>query len=905
MEIESSAGSSLRLRLSKVAAPVRPDWTISRTHLEFDSSAFPAAKLVLLRAPAGFGKTTLLLQWYSRLQESGAAVAWLDVDEADNDPVRFMCYLILALGKVSPALASEPILAELQSRPTANPEPLVTELIDFLASQNKPFVLFIDDFECITNERVLSAVRQLAAQLPMNQQLVIASRSVPEIGFVRLRVRGQAIEFGVEALRFSEEETGAFVRDKHGLALSDAEIRMLHRGTEGWAAALHLAALSIDGRSGKGPALGNTNLCSADMTQYLAEDVLSRQPAEVNEFLLKTSILSELSAPLCDAVLGRSDSAAFLERLEKLNLFLTPLDSERSWYRYHALFADFLKSRLGAQMAAELHRKAAVWHAGQHWWISAIHHALKAGDLAFAAGLMEKAADETLHAGRMDTVIKWVEALPADALSEHPLLEIEYIWALVFRYRYLDARERLVGLVARGKAAGPAAEFHGDIEMIRAMMFHFADQFDECYALGTRILPGLSSEHPFGRGILTSAVAYAALTSSRYAEIQPLLDTARNIHMAAYSDAGTIYCELLAGMVELTKGHLQAALRQFDYASSLIEKADPSSSGAVIATALRSCILYEMDRIEDCEALLCDRLEQIGAASVMSDPIILAYRALAKISIIRGDWEGAFKRVDELRRVGLQQKLPRIVASAHLLTAEIALHQGNLDEAEERVGEAEALVDWRYFDEWTPFANDILFPAFVRLRLAFARKEHAKVIREIAPLVTRADALKRFNRSLALRLLWAKAIASSEDETSAARFLQESLPHALREGYRRTFLDEGEAIVRAMEKLAAETPVAEFLASIRHTNGDQQRCTPLRPAERHAAQVYDFQEEFSNREIQVLHLVDQGLTNRTIAERLFISEATVKFHLHNINLKTGARSRTQAIAIARRIGLLN
>ncbi|MBV8158823.1 MAG: AAA family ATPase, partial [Dyella sp.] len=861
-----------------------------------------------VHAPAGFGKTTLLAQWHEQLRNNGVATAWITLDEADNDSARFLSYLLAALDRMAPQLKWESIRRSRSHGSMGSILGTITEVIDTLANLEAPFVLFLDDFESITDERVGEAVRRLAEQLPIQQQIVIGSRRVPEIGFARLRLRGLAIEFSTDALRFSEDETRAFLRASRGLTLSDHEVHALQRDTEGWVAALQLAALSLASGQSPAPLIDALGTCSAGIAEYLAEDVLSRQSENVRQFLLQTCILDQLSAPLCDAVTGRNDSASMLEQIERSNLFLSCLDSEHTRFRYHSLFSEFLRSRLSRTQNSQLsllHRRASDWYAERSWWISAVRHALATKEMDYAAQRMEQGVGETLHAGRMATIAGWVDALPAEILAAHGALEVKYVWALIFLYRYAEARARLETLVSRSAMPGQGEQgYADDLKAMRVVLLGFTDHFEDAYAAGIEELPRISNDGPFGRGIVASAMAYATIASGRFAETTRFLDIVRESHLRARSGVGLIHHQLLTGMAELAQGRLQAALRHFTSASTVPEGISPNSQGLVAASVYLADALYEINQIEESEKHLLLHLEGI-IESGMWDFLVQSHRTLALIHRARKDWDGAHRWVDALERLGQQRDVPRIVASARLLRACLAIDRNDLVHADQQLKVAENGADWQRYENWRPFANERLMPDYVRFHLALARGEYHAVRAGVEPLLHRAEARNQFHRALMLRVLLARAIAQSSDEPAAADILREVLPIATREGYVRTFLDEGEVVSRIMRRVQVD----ESRDERNHAGASAGQLSvgelPRTGAKPPHADPFNIREQFSDREIQVLHLVAQGLSNQTIAERLFLSEATIKFHLRNINNKAGAHNRVQAVAIARRLGLVD
>src|SRR5215204_2704697 len=371
-------------------------------------------KLTLISAPAGFGKTTLLGEWVAGRSDE-RSVAWVSVDEADNDPARFLSYLVAALRSIEEEIG-EGVLSSLRAPGSPPVGALTGALINELADIPANLAIVLDDYHLIDSDHVNGIVSFLLERLPSNVHLVIASRIDPPLPLARLRARGQITEINATDLFFTREEAVAFMKDTMGLNLSDKDVGALEERTEGWIAGLQLAALSMRDRKDIPGFVRSFSGSHRDVLDYLADEVLGRQPERVRQFLLETSIADHLSGALCDALTGRSDGQDMLERLEKDNLFVVALDDERGWYRYHHLFADFLRGRLkreNPEGLSESHLRAAAWYEREGWAPEAVEHALAAGEDEWAARLIEQHALELVLRGRGATMDRWLAALPA------------------------------------------------------------------------------------------------------------------------------------------------------------------------------------------------------------------------------------------------------------------------------------------------------------------------------------------------------------------------------------------------------------------------------------------------------------------------------------------------------------
>src|ERR687897_3226601 len=403
-------------------------------------------KLTLISAPAGFGKTSLLNEWFGSGANGELSAAWVSLDEGDNDPVRFLSYLVGALRRTGEEEFSEGILAALRSPGPPRMEAVLGALINELADLPGEVAVVLDDYHVIDSENVHWSVTFLLERLPENVHLVISGRVDPPVPLARLRARGQMVELHAADLRFTPEEAAAFLNDAMGLDISAGDIAALEEVTEGWIAALQLAALSMRERKDVSAFIRTFSGGHRDVFDFLAEEVLERQSEPVQMFLLETSILDSLSGPLCDAVTRRNDGQRMLERLERENLLVVPLDDERVWYRYHHLFADFLRGRLERERPerlAPLHLRASEWFEENSLVAEAVRHALSAGDHERAARLMESGVGQTWYRGEVMTLLDWLRKLPKESMLRRPLLVVWYAAALMLVGRF-DGVESLL-----------------------------------------------------------------------------------------------------------------------------------------------------------------------------------------------------------------------------------------------------------------------------------------------------------------------------------------------------------------------------------------------------------------------------------------------------------------------------
>lgn len=554
----SSVSGSVILETKLVRPPVRSEHVVRGELLELLREG-AARRLTLLTAPPGFGKTTLLAQWASA--EEGRAVAWLSLDDADNDPTRFLAYLIESLRSVEPDIGGRALAAH--SAPGAGAVDVVLPLLlNDLAALETGIVLVLDDYHVITNAEIHEALGFLVEHLPDSLRLVLATREDPPLPLARLRARGELGELRAAELRFTNEESRTFLNDVLDLGLSAEDVGRLQARTEGWPAALYLAALSVRGRNNPRVLIERFAGDDRHLVDYLAGEVLVRQPPELRSFLLRTSILVRLCGPLCDVVTDRNDSALILDELERSNLLLMPLDNKREWYRYHQLFAEILQhelKRTDPNLLPTLHRRASAWHREAGLIVEAAGHAKAAGDVAVAVELVGRHIPLFLGQRHLATVSRWLDALPAHVIAENwqlclaAVMVASHTSRLDEAERWLEAAERAPPLVRNGQAPdGPVATSRAWLRLLRG-------DIDGTIAAARRALTAAPSAEPaagFGPQLL---LGIALWWSGQTTEGKTVLEAATWTAEAAELAAGAIFTRGLRAAIELDEGNAAQA----------------------------------------------------------------------------------------------------------------------------------------------------------------------------------------------------------------------------------------------------------------------------------------------------------------------------------------------------------
>lgn len=898
---------------TKLYAPrVRPG-LVSRPRLIARLNAGLRRKLTLISAPAGFGKTTLLSEWTQALTGNtpirtalGAAsplgvVAWLSLDENDNDPTRFLAYLVAALQTVRADLGLVAV-AMLQSPQPPPAEAILSALINEIATITRedqagcPWVLVLDDYHRITARPVHQALTFLLDHLPPKMHLAIAGRADPPLPLARLRAGVQLTELRAADLRFSPDEVAAFLNDVMGLGLSTDDIATVDARTEGWIAGLQMAALSMRGREDARGFIKAFSGSHRFVLDYLVEEVLDQQPPCIQDFLLKTSILKRMIAPLCDAVTRGTDSQTILMRLDRANLFLIPLDDERRWYRYHHLFADLLRSRLEQtqiDQAPALHRRASEWYAQNGLIAEAVRHMLRVGDLERVADLVEGNALALMDRGELKTLAESLDVLPDDVMSSRPWLSIAHAWVLAYvghfdaiEPRLKDAERALINREGRAEShhvAGHIATIRGYITALKGDMSGAAD-------LARSALEYLPEEDLRVRGVATAVLGGALKESGDLVAAAQALTRAIAIAQAAGDShvAVTNLCDLTR--LHILQGRLHEAAATCQCALDLADEYARQSGWRlpVIGHAYThlSRVLREWNDLKT-----AIRLATKGVALCRqwgwSELLVHGGIYLAEIRQANRDTEGALD-VIRMAKEAARSLSTRFIGLVEAHETRLWVAQGNVAAASRWVEQSGLSID-----DALSFQD---LPRYVTLaRVLIARSSLDEASKLLARVLNMAETAGAIGYSIEILALQAIALQARTRSDRALMPLERALSLAEPEGYVRTFIDEGEPMGHLLRQAAAQGMRLEYVSALLTAFETDTKGKDVHPA---------LVEPLSERELEVLRVLATGLSNKEIAETLFIAVGTVKQHLKSIYGKLGVHSRTEAAHRARHLGLL-
>jgi LuxR family maltose regulon positive regulatory protein len=944
--------------------PARPE-LVSRPHLIERLNAGLHRKLTLISAPAGFGKTTLLSEWVHAVGAQRAApqpVAWLSLDENDSDPTRFLAYFIAALqtlalsadgtsgveeieARQETAAQQEPVgiigkgaLSTLQSPQPPPTEAVLTSLINEIAALPDRIVLVLDDYHVVDAKPVDNALTFLLEHLPPQMHLVIATRDDPHLPLARLRARGQLTELRATDLRFTSSEAAEFLNQVMGLDLSTEDIAALETRTEGWIAGLQLAALALQGTISMQGHKDATSLIKSFtgshrfVLDYLIEEVLEQQSESVQTFLLQTAVLDRLTGSLCDAVrfgytetpssskgtaiTEQDNGQATLEMLEHANLFIVPLDEERRWYRYHHLFSDLLRQRLRQTQpdwVLTLHHRASEWYEQNGFADEAIEHALRAEDFERAAHLIEEHVDAIWQRGEHTKLRRWLAGLPVELVFSKPQLCILHAWNL-FTSGQQDAAER--SLQAAEQALDPGADrapetspierdqppgsdrmkIQGRAAAIRAFLASYRGDVPGIIQYARQALEYLPEQDLTWRSTATIALGDAySFNGDTVAAYRARLEA-----WEASKAAGNIYMILIASLKFAVTLRQQGQLqRVLEICQQQLQLANESGVSQTVVVGWLLAIWGEvLAELDDLDGAIHRAKNGAELTERGKDVMVIGWSNLCLMRVLfsRGDMDGAEEIIQKMENIAREYDVPPWITNLMAAwQARILLAQDKLDAASQWMQERGLDADGD-----PTYLHEMEYIVLARILIAQGRLDEAA--RLLQRLLEATETGGRTSRAIEILMLQALAFQAGGDTARAMTTLERALILAEPVGFIRIFVDEGPPMARllyeAVTRGIAPDYARRLLAAFPVTEPEQADSSKTQ------ASKSELVEPLSERELEVLQLIAEGLTNQEIASRLFLSLNTVKVHTRNIYGKLGAHSRTQAVARARALGVL-
>lgn len=881
------------------APPLRSDSIARKSILGRIFGADPA-QVMLLQAPAGYGKSTTLRQIMSACDERGFLTACLSFDEADNDPRRLLVHFQALLASVRGEDAQQTADSTDDGDRGYRSDWAIGRLLRF----GKPTALFLDDFQVLENPTILNFFREFLDRVPQSVRVYTGSRSIPEIGLARLIVNGSCVVLRPEELRFSPSEAGRFFATAEQITAID--IDRIYSLSEGWPAALQLYRLSVADPAVRRLLDDFSSARPRELVEYLADNVLAAQPADVQEFLLQTSLLTRLNARLCDAVTGRTDSESIILRFERTGLFVRSLDLRRQWFKYHSLFASMLSEEQYGRsecVALGVHAVVAKWHAENGNYDEAVHHAVACRDFDLAIDVLDQWASRLVADALLVTLERWCDQIPFELIAWRPSLLIKNAWALVF----LQRRDKLSPLLILLGQIPPPHDVSAttDPTIVLSMAAIARDDASNAFRMVDNIPIGERRAESFAAFELAAAADLAAYRQLAHDDFEGVHECVAIARMqgergrAAFSQG---YKVAIAGVNLLEQRHLGDALVRFESAMTKQRKHVDRSHAVA---ALASCYLwalYEADALDEAESVF-GQYQDIILESAVLDFQAVAHLSMARIHDIRGRPSKALAGIDQAEAIAYANDWRRLSRTLGWERVRRALLSSDRERAE-AIAAAMAHQN-ETAPEWLQFSEDLEGETLGRIRLAIHCENS-----DLAKGLLKTEFARRRGRpfrQIRLNLLDAQLHYRMGVRNHAQRSLGKALKLAAPGGYLRCFLDEGgevldmlrEEFKSQVDSGGRQVPLAadrSFVERLLRASGEPiEAPSPTGPL---------LVAPLTDHERRILIFLANGVSNREKASRLFVSENTIKFHLKHIYSKLGVASRVQAIASARELGLV-
>lgn len=891
---------------TKFNLPPTSEKIVARSRLlnRLDESISEDVLVALICGPAGYGKTTVASEWlHNSKKVKSHRFAWLLFDSSDDDLNRFLNYFISALRYISPGVGDR-VLRILETHKPPPIPVLATMLVNELSEIPERFFLVLDDFHLITAESIHSFIGFLVDHQPQKMCLVLITRADPPLPLTRLRARGQLVELRQRDLSFTFDEAVEFINQIMGLALTTDQVAALEHQTEGWIAGLQLAALSLRAESDRSEFFKSFSGEHEFIADYLADEVLTHLSEPLRSFLLQTSILEQLTASLCEAVTDQPGAQTILEQLVESNLFIIPMDSQHQWYRYHALFADLLRKRLcsfQSDIINGLHSRASHWYENNDQIDLAIDHAISAHDFERAAHLIELIAEELLKRGKASRVLRWLEVIPETGITKHPYLLSVYGFALILCGR---STQLVASLLEKIEDEEFQNAYEGELSMLRAFLAVMHGDARSTIQLSEQALDQLGDRRPFfsslaadtlGMGYtLAGDIPAATQAFERVVEISRQSDNTMMTIMALTNLAGLQYFH----------GKFQVAKTTCQHVLSLAEKEFGPGSPMIGKTLLNLAeISREQGNLETANQFFLETIKLMENFVEIGLPI--AYISLARLRMDQQDWTSAQKYID------LAYDLARNTKSTNMDDQLVEVAQVRLWIMQGELGQAThwanlcGLLNHAPSELCSSAGRDLtlneMFEVKILLliRLKIACREPAGALDLIDELMQINEKQGYQRRQIELLVLKALALSQLDRTDQALDVLAQSLQLGQLEGYERTFVEHGEPMAQLLYQAIKQKISPDYAGRLLKVITEETLTTsPKNEAD------FDLLEPLSDRELEVLRLIAEGLTNGEIARRLYISLSTVKGHTSNIFGKLTVRNRTEAVARGRSLALI-
>ena len=902
---------------TKVDPPVGLADLIDRSRLTERLADMERARLTVLQAPAGYGKTTLMLQWHQALKQQVRPAAWLSVESSDYDVVSFLRYIAAALATSHVQAGHEPREVA-QGDPYATENSLMATLVNRLKCSETPIFLFFDDLHLLAGAP-LGALQRLIELAPASAHFVVATRSTPDLHLARMRARGLLLEVRVDELRFNTSETRSFMTRATAQQFDSDAIQALEDRTEGWIAGIKLASFALRNGAKYEDMLASFTGSRDTVSDLFTEEVVYAQSEALREFLFKTSVLERMSPDLCDAVTGLGNARAMLKEIEDLSLFLVRLDGERTWYRYHHLFAQFLQRRLlDARPGAdrELHGRASAWFWCQGLHVEAIEHALKGADPERAAELLELRCQDMLYTGKFALVRKFAQQIPAAVLHRYPRVLLQMAWLLTRNLQFEETTHLLRIVKDRLGEMTLARELPSDeLADIRYLVLHremtlscAQDDALRTEAQCRRLLDEFPGErHPYLTATIHTQLLYARREQYQLGDLERLHSTAQGTLTRSGYNFATIALQASAGPSLFFAGHTDAACRALEQGlTEAIRFSGKNSAMAALPALPLSALVYERNDLDRAEQLLRDSLP-FATEFGFVDQLLPGFLTNTRIRRARGDVPGAFAALDDATTIAVERGLERLRMALVGERVRLLIHERMPDQAA-RYARASGI----------PRSGDKVLPvgcvttvdesvAATWVRVAHCEDRIAEALGVVQHWRSFCLARGAIFSLIQWNILMAQLLFVRGDLTAAQRALREAMGQAAPRHLIRCFVDEGPLLHSLLAAACGAErsvlhPTDEFAAELLAAFESAESKNTVRSAARAPAE--GLCGKLSAKELEILVLVSSGMRNGEVGRKLGMTEGTVKWYMQQVYDKVGTRRRVEAVERARQFGLI-
>ena len=885
--------------MTKLVTPRLGRGIIERPRLFKLVSTAQSARLIVITAPAGFGKTSFAAAWLAQLHAAGDRTAWLTIDPEDDEPARFLHCVARALYGAVDGIDPSAVGLDSQTSLVA-PHAIVSAMINQLTEIDDEIFLVLDDFHWLTDRAIHEAVSLLVAHAPSNFHLVLTARLQPPLPLARLRANGELLEINAAALRFDADETQHFLQQVCEGRLAPATISRLYASTEGWAAALRLAAAGfVRGGSPADVWAGPSRPFAA----YL-EEMLASWPDDTVDFMTRVSVLDSLSDDLCQAVTGVPASGELLESVARRHLLLESVDSEGQWYRFHRLLLDYLRQRLRARHPDEephLHRRAFAWYAEHEMWTDAARHAIAAGDIERALEWISRCGMTLVRRGDLLTLLGWQRQFPAEVMRGQVKVRLAIAWGMTLAMRADEAQAMLeqVEHDAQEQTAGQErADVLWECQVLRSVILALSDDTIAALTLSEECIKRPSTD-PWNTNVLSNVLRFTRWKAGDVDGVYAAPWIPYSLEQDRRNVFSSVYHHCLLGMIELDQSRFDLAERDAREAMRLAEEhVGPHSSAAGFSAPLLAELFYERGHFDEAESLLVERMPTIDAL-VMLEGVRRGYIVLARIAAWRSDIEQAYALLAHAEALGYHRKWDRLVSGILLERTRLNLVEGRFAEASACVVRLERLAALNPVTVRCAHSEIHRDRDLARVELAFAHNRWAEAVDLLEGLYRDAQTVRSSRLMMQLKSALAITLMASNDADGALLALRAALDIAAPAAAYRSILDAGRDIGPLLERFRAssrctkalEPCVERLLAGYSDSAGRSARALAA------AASL-------SRRELEILTLIDDGRSNKEVARALGVTSETVKTHLKNVFGKLSVERRAQAVARARSLGLL-